>query len=274
MIQYATLFSCLAYQFNPYHGTVIINRLTWIFFFTLMASQESIALFLMSLGHRVAPNLFSEPPQRAEPCLDCKQEIIDSHVMFRCGHTFHIRCCRANSVRSERCPECRSNVIEQLEKLGWKNMSREERLLAFIYEVSTEVMEIDSNSSEVIPQDQPSTILQKLSRKVGKADSHAIYCYYEFGLAVIIRLNELIEQGQKRARHKLNTEVQRYLPAGTSLAVAKDKIKKGRKMVDIFGPIGPFRIHYVRSFSVDQLSYFKEDDINFIKAKLPNPGTP
>ena len=94
-------------------------------------------------------------------------------------------------------------------------MSREERLLAFIHEVSTEVMEIDSNSSEVIPQDQPSTILRKLSRKVGKADSYAIYCYYKFGLAVINRLNELIEQGQKRARNKLNTEVQRYLPAGT-----------------------------------------------------------
>ena len=45
-------------------------------------------------------------------------------------------------------------------------MSREERLLAFIYEVSTEVMEIDSNSLEVIPQDQPSTILQKLSQRV------------------------------------------------------------------------------------------------------------
>jgi hypothetical protein len=29
-------------------------------------------------------------------------------------------------------------------------MSKEERLLAFIYEMSTEVMEIDSNSSEVI----------------------------------------------------------------------------------------------------------------------------
>ncbi|CAI2185020.1 9983_t:CDS:2 [Funneliformis geosporum] len=44
-------------------------------------------------------------------------------------------------------------------------------------------------------------------------------------------------------------EVQRYLLAGTSLAVAKDKIKKAKKMVDIF-----------------------EDDINFIKVKLPNPG--
>jgi len=56
--------------------------------------------------------------------------------------------------------------------------------------------------------------------------------------------------------------------------VAKDKIKKARKMVDIFGPISPFGIHYVRSFSVNQLSYFKENDINFIKAKLPNPGMP
>ena len=74
-----------------------------------------------------------------------------------------------------------------------ENMSREERLLAFIYEVSTEVMEIDSNSSEVILQDQPSVILQKLSRRVGKADSNAIYCYYEFGLAEINYLNELIE---------------------------------------------------------------------------------
>ncbi|GBB83675.1 hypothetical protein RclHR1_10370012 [Rhizophagus clarus] len=121
----------------------------------------------------------------------------------------------------------------------------------FIHEVSTEVMEIDSNSLEITLQDQPSTILQKLSQKVGKADSYAIYCYYEFGLAVINRLNELLEQGQKRARHKLNTEVQRYLPAGTFLAVAKDTIKKSRKMVDIFGPIGPFRIHYVCLFSVD-----------------------
>jgi hypothetical protein len=32
-------------------------------------------------------------------------------------------------------------------------MSREERLLTFIYEVTTEVMEIDSNSSEAISQD-------------------------------------------------------------------------------------------------------------------------
>ena len=152
-------------------------------------------------------------------------------------------------------------------------MSREERLLAFIYEVSTEVMEIDSNSSEVIPQDQPSVILRKLSRRVGKADSNAIYCYYEFGLAVINRLNELIEKGQKRARNKLNTEVQRYLPAGTSLAVAKDKIKKARKMVKLFSD-DPSRIQFIHSFSVDQLSIFNEDDINFIKSKLPKPGTP
>ncbi|RGB34210.1 hypothetical protein C1646_702664, partial [Rhizophagus diaphanus] len=67
--------------------------------------QESIALFLMSLGHRVAPNLFSEP-QRAKPYLACKREIINSHAMFQYGHTFHISCCNASSVHKERCPEC------------------------------------------------------------------------------------------------------------------------------------------------------------------------
>ena len=56
--------------------------------------------------------------------------------------------------------------------------------------------------------------------------------------------------------------------------MAKDKIKKVRKMVEIFGPIGPFRIQFVRSFSIDQLSIFNEDDINFIKSKLPKPGMP
>ena len=129
-------------------------------------------------------------------------------------------------------------------------MSREERLSAFIHEVSTEVMEIDSNSSEVIPQDQPSVILRKLSQRVGKADSNAIYCYYEFGLAVTLRLNELIGKGQKRAQHALNKEVQNYLPLGTSLAMVKDKIKKAKKMVKLFID-DLFRIQFVYLFSVD-----------------------
>ncbi|CAI2196859.1 220_t:CDS:1, partial [Funneliformis geosporum] len=73
-------------------------------------------------------------------------------------------------------------------------MSIEEKLLAFIREVLTEVMYIDNNSSKVILQDQPIELLCKLSQKVGKANSHAIYYYYEFGLAVIILLNELIEK--------------------------------------------------------------------------------
>ncbi|CAG8612748.1 8985_t:CDS:2 [Funneliformis caledonium] len=129
-------------------------------------------------------------------------------------------------------------------------MSRKERLSAFVHEVSTEVIEIDSNSSE--------------------ADSNVIYCYYKFDLILTVRFNELIEKGQKRVQHTLNMKVQRYLPAGTSLAVAKDKIKKARKMVKIFSD-NPSKIQFVCLFSVDQLSTFNEVDINFIKSKLPKP---
>ncbi|RIB05842.1 hypothetical protein C2G38_2148356 [Gigaspora rosea] len=125
---------------------------------------ESIALLLLSLGHRLAPHLFSEPP-RAEPCLACKQKIIDPHAMFRCGRSFHIKCCRATSVRSEQCLECRDHINE---RLGFNNMSGKERLLVFIREVSTEVMAIDNNSSEVLPQDQLTVLLRKLSRKIAK----------------------------------------------------------------------------------------------------------
>ncbi|CAG8726727.1 7195_t:CDS:1, partial [Acaulospora colombiana] len=34
--------------------------------------------------------------------------------------------------------------------------------------------------------------------------SETIYWYYEFGLALTIRLNELLENGQKRVQKRLN----------------------------------------------------------------------
>ena len=69
--------------------------------------------------------------------------------MFQYGYTFHISCCNASSVCKEWCPECQENIIEQLEQLGFKNMRREEKLLAFICEVITEVMDVDNDPSEV-----------------------------------------------------------------------------------------------------------------------------
>ena len=103
-------------------------------------------------------------------------------------------------------------------------------------------MDIDNNSSEVIPQDQLLVFLYKLSQKVCKADFYTIYCYYKFDLTVIIHFNELIKKGQKRTQYKLNMKVLRYLLAGISLAMAKNKIKKVRKMVNIFSVINLFRI--------------------------------
>ncbi|CAG8612746.1 7826_t:CDS:2, partial [Acaulospora morrowiae] len=104
----------------------------------------------------------------------------------------------ARDFRSEQCPECRDHNVEQPERL--KDMSREEKLLAFIREVTTEIMEVDNDSSEVLSPDnyRPFEFLRKLCRKIGKADSETIYWYYEFGLALTIRINELVENGQKR----------------------------------------------------------------------------
>ena len=61
----------------------------------------------------------------------------------------------------------------------------------------TKVMDIDNNPLEILSLNnyQPFEFLSKLCRKVSKADSETIYWYYEFGLTITIRLNELIENG-------------------------------------------------------------------------------
>ncbi|CAI2165218.1 5270_t:CDS:2 [Funneliformis geosporum] len=136
-----------------------------------MASQEFVALFLSVERHLIF-SLPNEPPQRAEPCLE-------------------------STIRNERCPECRDYINE---RLGFNDMSRKERLLTFIREVTTE------------DNYQPTQINTKSWQGPPIVS-----------LALIIPLNE---SRQKKARHKLNTEVYIYLPPGTSLATAKDKIKK------------------------------------------------
>ncbi len=45
-------------------------------------------------------------------------------------------------------------------------------------------------------------------------------------------------------------------------------------MYDFFSTIDLFRIQLVYSFFVNQLLTFKEDDINFIKIKLPKSKMP
>ncbi|RIA99397.1 hypothetical protein C1645_730852 [Glomus cerebriforme] len=109
-------------------------------------------------------------------------------------------------------------------------------------------MDVNNDPSEV-PEAfshnnyRPSEFLRKLCRKVGKSDSHTIYSYYEFGLELTIRLNEYIEKGQKKPRNKLNKEVQGYFPLSTPLTIVKDKMKRARKMYDLFSAIDVSRIH-------------------------------
>ncbi|CAG8522049.1 11817_t:CDS:2 [Ambispora leptoticha] len=71
-------------------------------------------------------------------------------------------------------------------------------------------------------QESPSRLsasgnLRNVCRKLGKNESQSIYCFFEFGKAIVIRLNELLEKGQKKPREKLNQEVHKYFPDGTSL---------------------------------------------------------
>jgi len=109
-------------------------------------------------------------------------------------------------------------------------MSKKQKLLAFICEVTTEVMDVDNNLSEVLSLDnyQPSEFLFKLCWKVSRADFKTIYWYYEFGLAITIHLNELIENGQKKMREMLNNEVLSYffyfLPQ-TTLAIEWKRVE-------------------------------------------------
>ncbi|CAI2193769.1 8782_t:CDS:2 [Funneliformis geosporum] len=89
--------------------------------------------------------------------------------------------------RAESCLECKEGNYK----------------LAYLVPVSTEVMDVDNNALE--------------------ADSQIIYCYYEFGLALTIRLNELIKKWQKKMRKKLNDEVHKHFPPGTTLATVRIK---------------------------------------------------
>ena len=140
-------------------------------------------------------------------------------------------------------------------------------------------MDVDNNLSEVLSLDnyQPSEFLSKLCRKVSKANSETIYWYYEFGLAITVRLNELIGNGQKKVRETLNNEVLSYFfhfSPQTTLATVKDRMKKGRNMYDLFSVIGAFRIYRICIFFANEVSSFTKDEITFIKSKVTNPGTP
>ncbi|RHZ69852.1 hypothetical protein Glove_277g10 [Diversispora epigaea] len=230
-----------------------------------MATQQSITQLLLNLIHKRAPEFFPNGlPQEAEPCPICKKEILKSLAFFKCGHAFHVECCRRPLFRSTRCPECHKPINE---KIGINEARKEEKLLVFLHELQSDIMDEDV---ETMSQESPGRLsasgnLRNVCRKLGKNESQNIYCYFEFGKAIVIRLNELLEKGQKKPREKLNQEIHKYFPDGTSLILVKKKIEKARKIYDLFSVIGESKIRRVRLFSIDSISSFTIDELNYIK---------
>ena len=117
-----------------------------------------------------------------------------------------------------------------------------------------------------------SLLYEKLCDAVILADhatQEAIFCYCQFGKALIQRQGEIASEKQvdlesNTVSRILNIEVKAQLPAGTSDALLRKRIEQAKKLWKLFDAIGMDKIYRIHSFSVSSISKMTYEDIQYI----------
>ncbi len=107
-----------------------------------------------------------------------------------------------------------------------------------------------------------------------RATQEAIWCYCQFGKALIQRRGELASEKQVNLESNtisriLNEEVRAQLPADTSDALLWKRIEQAKKLWKLFDAIGMNKIYRIHSFSISSISKMTYEDIQYIINNMP-----
>ncbi|CAG8618225.1 1864_t:CDS:2, partial [Diversispora eburnea] len=134
------------------------------------------------------------------------------------------------------------------------------------------------NEIESQPSNTSFTFLyEKLCNAIILADrktQEAIFCYCNFGEALIQRRNEIASEKQidpesNAVSRILNKEVRAQLPANISDVLLWKRIEKAKKLYKLFSTIGKDKICRIHSFSADSISKMTNKDIQYIIDNVP-----
>ncbi|GES72579.1 hypothetical protein GLOIN_2v1572084 [Rhizophagus clarus] len=114
-----------------------------------------------------------------------------------------------------------------------------------------------------------SLLYKKLCDAVTLADhatQEAIFCYCQFGKALIQKRGEIASEKQvdpesNTVSRILNIEVKAQLPAGTSDTLLQKRIEQAKKLYTLFNAIDMDKINRIHSFSTDSISKMTYEDI-------------
>ncbi|RGB24034.1 hypothetical protein C1646_821815 [Rhizophagus diaphanus] len=122
-----------------------------------------------------------------------------------------------------------------------------------------------------------SLLYEKLCDAIILADhvtQEAIFCYCQFGKALIQRQGEIASEKQvdlesNTVSRILNIEVKAQLPTGTSDALLRKRIEQVKKLYTLFNAIGMDKIKRIHSLSADSISKMTYEDIQYIIDNIP-----
>ncbi|PKY61438.1 hypothetical protein RhiirA4_486416 [Rhizophagus irregularis] len=102
-----------------------------------------------------------------------------------------------------------------------------------------------------------------------RATQEAIFCYCQFGKALIYRRGEIASEKQvdlesNTVSRILNIEVKAQLSAGTSDALLWKRIEQAKKLYTLFNAIGMDKINRIHFFPADSISKMTYEDIRYI----------